>query len=156
MIERATVQQVSSNEVKVELGSLAACGGCTACGAFVQSSPQILRAGNPRGISLRPGDVVEVGFAPGKAVRAGFMVLILPLLLFLAAFAAAGALGVQGDPLKVLAGVGGLAIGFGIAWLRGRSGGNLPEIVRIAPAGAAAEQSICCAPGSASGGSRLS
>ncbi len=150
MIERATVQQVSSNEVKVELGSLAA------CGAFVQSSPQILRAGNPRGISLRPGDVVEVGFAPGKAVRAGFMVLILPLLLFLAAFAAAGALGVQGDPLKVLAGVGGLAIGFGIAWLRGRSGGNLPEIVRIAPAGAAAEQSICCAPGSASGGSRLS
>jgi positive regulator of sigma E activity len=150
MIERAIVQQVSSSEVKVELGSLAACGGCTACGAFGRSGPQLLRAGNPRGISLQPGDVVEVGFAPGKAVRAGFVVLILPLFLFIAAYAAAGALGAQGDLLKVLSGIGGLALGFAIAWLRGRSGGNLPEIVRLAPADAAFGEPSGCATAGAS------
>ncbi len=154
MIERATVQQVSPNEVKVELGSLAACGGCTACGALAKTGPQILRAGNPHGLSLRPGDVVEVGFEPGKAVRAGFLVLIVPLFLFMAAYLAAGALGVQGDPLKVLAGIGGLAAGLGIAWLRSRSGGNLPEIVRVAPADAAVEPLTCGTPGA--GGSALS
>lgn len=143
MTERATVQRVSDREVTVMLRSLAACGGCTACGAFAPQRPQLLRAGNPRGLYLRPGDFVEIGFAPGQAVRAGFTVLIVPLLLFLGGFAAAGAVGAS-EPLKVLAGIGGLAGGFVLAWLRGRSSGDLPEVVGMAPEGATAETAACC------------
>jgi len=53
---------VSDREVTVVLRSLAECGGCSACGAFAPRGPRPLRAGNPRGLSLRPGDVVEIGF----------------------------------------------------------------------------------------------
>ncbi len=143
MTERATVQRVSDREVTIEIGSLAACGGCSACGMFGQRGPQTLRAANTRGLKLQPGDVVEVGFAQGKAMRAAFVVLIVPLILFVAAFVAAGALGVASEPLKALAGLGGLAVGLALAWLRGRSQAELPEVTAVAPAGSAAPSTLC-------------
>ncbi len=155
MTERATVQQVSDRDVTVELRSLAACGGCTACGGiFGPAKPQTLRAGNPRHLSLHAGDLVEVGFAPGKAVGAGFMVLILPLALFIGAFAAAGAMGVTSEPLKVVAGVCALAAGFGIAFLHGRSKSSLPEVVGYARQRDPADAESCCAAGPTLDGTR--
>jgi positive regulator of sigma E activity len=143
MTERATVRRVSDREVTLEMGSLAACGGCSACGLFGPRRPQTLRAANNRGLDLQPGDIVEVGFSGGKAVRAGFLVLILPLILFLGAFAAVGSLGVTSEPLKVLAGLLGLAAGLGLAFLRGRSHADLPEVTRLAPRGSAPPSTLC-------------
>jgi positive regulator of sigma E activity len=143
MIERATVQRVSDREVTLEIGSLAACGGCSACGMFGQRKPQTLRAANRRGLTLHQGDVVEVAFDSGKAVRAAFLLLIVPLFLFLGAFAGAGALGATSEPLKALAGLGGLSVGLALAWLRGRSAAELPEVVRLAPLGSTAPSSLC-------------
>ena len=143
MTERATVQRVSDREITVEMGSLGSCGGCSACGIFGERRPQTLRAANTRGLDLKPGDVVEVGFARGKAVRAAFAVLIVPLILFVAAFVGAGALGVSSEPLKALAGLGGLAAGLGLAWLRGRALTDLPEVTAVAPRGSAAPATVC-------------
>jgi positive regulator of sigma E activity len=134
---------VNDDGVTLALGPLPECGGCTACGLFAPRKPQLLRAANPHGLALQPGDVVEVGFASGKALRMGFMVLILPLVLFLGAFSAAGAAGVTSEPLKVVAGIVGLAAGFALAWARGRARGNLPEVVRVAPPGALAVPAVC-------------
>lgn len=131
MNERATVLQVTDGEVTLEMGAPAACGGCTACGLFAARRRQTLRSANPHGFALQPGDVVEIEFAPGKAVRAAFFVLIVPLLLFLGAFAGARALAAAREPLQVLAGVGGLAAGLALAWLRGRGSTDLPEVARV-------------------------
>ncbi len=142
MSGRATVLQVNDREVTLEIGSVAACGGCTACGLFAERRPQTLRSANPRGLALQPGDVVEIEFAPGRAVRAAFFVLIVPLILFLGAFAAVRALGVASEPLQVLAGVAGLAAGLALAWLRGRGSTDLPEVARVVR-DAAARHPVC-------------
>jgi positive regulator of sigma E activity len=130
MTERATVHQVSERDVTVALRP-PECGGCSACGIFASRQQQLLRAANPRGLELRPGDRVEVGYPPRRAIGAGFVVLVLPLVLFVMGFALVGALGVTSEPLKVLGGFGGLALGFAAAWLRGRSSADLPVITHI-------------------------
>lgn len=151
MNERAIVQRVSDREVTLEMGTPAACGGCTACGLFGERKPQTLRAANPRALPLQAGDVVEVGFASGKALKAAFFVLIVPLILFLGAFAAASALGVRSEPLQVLAGVLGLSAGLTLAWLRGRSSRDLPEVLRVADTGAAPQAASCATEAEATG-----
>jgi sigma-E factor negative regulatory protein RseC len=125
MTERATVHQVSERDVTVALRP-PACGGCAACGVFASRDQQLLRAANPQGLEVRPGDRVEVSYPPRRAIGAGFVVLVLPLVLFVAGFAVAGALGITNEPLKVLAGFAGLALGFGVAWLRGPQSPRAP------------------------------
>ena len=58
------------------------------------------------------------------------MVLILPLILFIVCYYAAGMLlPGAGDPLKVLFGFGGVAAGFVVNLLLGRARRDLPEII---------------------------
>ena len=76
-------------------------------------------------------------------MQAAFLVLMVPLILFVGAFVAAGALGVGSEPLKALAGLGGLAAGLGLAWLHGRTRANLPVVTAVAPPGSAGPTAMC-------------
>ncbi|MBN2050150.1 MAG: SoxR reducing system RseC family protein [Spirochaetales bacterium] len=68
---------------------------------------------NP-GINVTSGDRVRVYLPPGKTIISGFMVLILPLLLFLLFYFLSGRLlGLKDEGLRALCGVFGLFLGFG-------------------------------------------
>ena len=128
MKETAIVKKVEPERVIVECRANADCQGCSRCS--VGKGSRIMEAVNRTGEPLHRGDIVEVYFAPSRAIRASFMVLILPLLLFIASYYATGAaLPAAGDPLKVLFGFAGVAAGFGVNLLLGRARRDLPEII---------------------------
>jgi positive regulator of sigma E activity len=82
--------------------------------------------------------MVEVFVHPGKAIWAGFTVLMLPLILFAGGyFLGERLLGAGNEVLGVVVGLGGLALGFALSYLyhRMRRGKDMPEIVGLARAG---------------------
>ena len=132
MIERGIVSKISEDRlVSVVLCPDEACESCAACAAFGRNKPQAVKTFNSSNLALKPGDFVEIYMAPGRTVKAAFMVLILPLVFFFGVYTAVGRLGVDAEGLKILAG----AIGFGAVFLlnyvtRGNRK-DLPEVVRI-------------------------
>jgi sigma-E factor negative regulatory protein RseC len=81
------------------------------------------------------GDTVEIYLPPGKTIFAGFMVMILPLLLFALGFFLLGlGLPESGEGARVLGGLAGLILGFGISWLYARltKTRDLPLVTEIA------------------------
>lgn len=132
MIERGIVERINDDRtVSVMLCPDEACTSCAACAAFDRNKPQVVRNRNPRDLALAPGDFVEIYLAPGRTIRAAALVLILPLVLFFAAYLAAGRWGLS-EPLRVGAGATGLAAAFVFNFLRRGSPADLPEIRRIA------------------------
>ena len=75
---------------------------------------------------------MEVRVRASAAVQASFLVLILPLALFVAAyFVVQRAAPAAGEPLRVVGGIGGLAAGFALNLVfRGRHR-DLPEVVAV-------------------------
>jgi len=132
MIEQATVSEVRGQTVVLGCKRR---GSCKSCGsAFCKTDTRSFEARNTRGYDLTPGDVVDVYLEPGKTIGAGFLVLIVPLLLFIAAFLVAGRIApAASEGVKALFGLGGLAAGFGLSWLYSRSRGveGLPEITKV-------------------------
>ena len=108
---------------------------CQSCSSsFCSSERRIFEAANPEGLELRIGDVVDIYMSPGKTVAAGFMVLIVPLILFALAYFISGRLVENiGEGMQALSGLVGLASGFGISFLYGRRRrtGDLPRVLRI-------------------------
>ena len=144
------VQEIEGDEVIVRYRDNADCGTCRACSHLFPKKSVTVRARNHRGIGLSRGDWVEVYLSPWKAVREGFLVLILPLLMFFpfywigtlvtgagqaaarAASAGAGQAAGAAPAVPLLLGLAGIASGFALAALRrsrGR-GAELPEIAR--------------------------
>jgi positive regulator of sigma E activity len=114
-----------------------ACGdvaGCPSCSStFCSTKQRQFSAANTRQLELHPDDQVEVYVHPGKALLAGFMVLIFPLLLFILGFAAAGRLlGLASEAARVGIGGAALAAGFGGVFLynRGRGARSMPSVLR--------------------------
>jgi len=102
--------------------------GCEKCGsAFCNIKARTYRASVPTGIDVAEGDEVDVFVPPAKAIAAGFWVLVLPLLLFIAGYLALA--GVESEPVRVAAGVAGLAIGFLLVAVRTKR--RPPELPRI-------------------------
>ncbi len=120
MTEVSTV--LSASEDQAELSCTAE--GCASCAgnSFCNIKARTYTALNPRGISIVPGDVVEVNLPPGKTILSGFMVLLFPLILFFVGFGAVGLVHEgAGEGMKALGGFLGLAAGFGISYLFGRA-----------------------------------
>ena len=87
---------------------------------------------NPQSLDVKTGDRVEYFIAPGKAVKAGFLVLIVPILAFFLFYYLTAVLWPDaGETAKVLAGVGGIALGFLMTFLLKNKTREYPEITRV-------------------------
>ena len=132
MIEQATVSEVRGQTIVLDCKRR---GSCKSCGsAFCRTDTRSFEAANSRGLELSPGDVVDVYLAPGKTIAAGFMVLIVPLFLFVVAYLVVGRISpAASEGIRALFGLGGLGAGFGLSWLfsRTRGAAELPEIAAV-------------------------
>jgi len=148
MTEQGIVEKIEGGLVWITSEQCAGCqheAHCGACGsspgpANVAHHPTIFAtrgglsfaATNPRSFELKRGDRIEYSIAPGKAVKAGFLILIAPLLVFFLFYFLTGRLWpASGESARVLAGVGGIALGFALNFALKRKKTEYPEITRI-------------------------
>jgi positive regulator of sigma E activity len=97
-----------------------------------RSKERLFTVRNSEALRLRAGDRVEYYVSTGKAVKAGFLVLVLPVLSFLLFYGLASLVRPHsGEGLKVLSGVAGLAVAFLLNLALSRHGGDYPEIRRV-------------------------
>ncbi len=131
MIETVTVKEIHDDHVVVAGRAKADCKSCSS--AFCSAADEFqFEVANPRGMPLRPGDRVELRVSTGRTVAAGFLVLIVPLIFFGLFYLVASRL-FASEAAGAGAGLGGLALGFGLSYLAGRArkGKNIPEIVSV-------------------------
>lgn len=87
---------------------------------------------NTHAFDLAPGDRVEYFIAPGKAIKAGFFVLMVPILVFFLFYFLSGVIWTgAGETAKVLAGVGGIVLGFLMNFVLNKRIREFPEITRV-------------------------
>jgi positive regulator of sigma E activity len=99
---------------------------------FGTRKERLFAARNPQSLSIKTGDRVEYFIAPGKAVKAGFLVLIVPILAFFLFYYLTGMLWPDaGETAKVLAGVGGIVMGFVMNFALKNKTREYPEITKV-------------------------
>jgi positive regulator of sigma E activity len=99
---------------------------------FGTRKERLFVARNSQSLDIKSGDRVEYFIAPGKAVKAGFLVLIVPILAFFLFYFLTGlAWPAAGETAKVLAGVGGIALGFALNFALKNRKREYPEITRV-------------------------
>jgi positive regulator of sigma E activity len=119
MTEVTTVIEIHDKEVV--LGCVTS--GCKSCAgsSFCNVSGKTFTAVNSKNIPLKKGDMVDVYLPPGKTIASGFMILMVPLILFLVGlFVVQQAVPGASDGLQALGGFIGLALGFGVGYLFGQ------------------------------------
>lgn len=132
MKETGKINKLEGEKVYLECGDTSACKGCSA-GAFCKTKDREIVAVNRLNIPLHSGDKIEIYLPPGRTIFSGFIVLIFPLLTFIAAFVIAGkVLPGSDEGTRALFGVIGLGAGFGISLLYNRiaKNRNFPEVTR--------------------------
>ena len=132
MKETGKINRIEGENIYLECGDTSACKGCSAS-AFCKTRDREIVAVNHLDIPLHQGDKVEIYLPPGRTIFSGFIVLIFPLLTFIAAFVLAGiAFPGSDEGTRALFGVIGLAAGFGISLLYNRLAQkrNYPEVVK--------------------------
>lgn len=128
MIEKATVIRTEGERVILACESQ----GCKSCSSMFckPGDRREFPAVNPKGLPLHRSDEVEFYVQPGRAILAGFVVLVMPLIAFALAYFAAGVLFSEPtEQVRVLSGLGGLFAGFGFAYLLGRRDNRYPVVV---------------------------
>ena len=131
MTETATIMEIIDRKVKVRIVKGDECKSCGGKSCKVEGREFIARNGNS--LNLEIGDMVRVYLPPGKAILASFMILILPLILFLVCYFVFGAvLKTDSEGIKALFGVLGMAGGFCLSLLvrKSREEEDMPLIVR--------------------------
>ena len=134
MIEKGIVDKVEGDLITVRCLDTEKCSSCS-IGCSSKMQDRIFKALNRKSFSLKKGDLVLVYLDAGKAVWSGFMVLILPLLLFFPFYyAALYLLPGAGESVKVLSGITGIIMGFGVNIIRKRiiKDRDMPEIYKKA------------------------
>jgi sigma-E factor negative regulatory protein RseC len=132
MKERVTVKRIDGDRIICSC-TTSACKSCSG-NSFCNIKIREIEAQKPEDTPVEIGDTVEIHLPPGKTIFAGFMVMILPLILFGLFFALAGLFVPEsGEGLRVLAGVLGLFAGFGSSWLysKATNSRNLPKVLRV-------------------------
>jgi len=132
MKEEATVKTIRGTIVTLTCDD-ENCLGCSV-GSGCSSHERAFDAENPQSLALKPGDRVEVYLRRRSAVTAGLLVFVVPLLLFLAGYLLARpVIGLENEAARSLCGLAGLAAGFVVALLYGksRSAHQLPRIVGV-------------------------
>ena len=135
MVERAIVSKVEENGViRVIMCPDEACESCAACAAFDRNKPQIVKTFNASDLPLKSGDFVEIYMATGRTIKAAFMVLILPLIVFFSLYMGSGRAGMGSEAVRLLIGAAGLAVVFGLNYLRRGNPKDLPQVLRVTEA----------------------
>ena len=120
MTETTKVLEVSSDEVVVGCIT-SSCENCSG-NSFCNVKEKTFTAANPKNLDIHKGDTVDVYLPPGKTIISGFMILMLPLALFLG-----GLIGTRwlvpdsGEGFQALGGFIGMAVGFLIGYLFGQA-----------------------------------
>ena len=133
MIEKAKVIAVNDEIVTLVCGDAEGCASCAAHG-FCATDKKTFEAWNSKGFPIEPGSNVEVFLPTGKTIGSAFMVMIFPLVLFFLFFYGAGMLFDNlSEGRSVLAGLAGIAAGFGINFLVNRKPDRrkMPEITGL-------------------------
>jgi sigma-E factor negative regulatory protein RseC len=132
MTETAIVRSLDGDVIKLACGHNEGCSSCSS--SFCSADTHLFEAANPKGFALKTGDTVDIYLPPGKTVMAGFLVLILPLLLFAAAYLIAGrVIDDATEGTQAVFGLLGLAGGFlfSFTFSRKRKASSLPVIVSV-------------------------
>ena len=133
MVEKAKVIKIDNDIVSLVCSDSESCESCAAHGFCGGVNDKSFEAVNSQGLELEPGDSVEVLLPTAKTIRAAFMVMIFPLLLFFLFFFGAGQLlETPSEGIQVLAGVAGIAAGFGLNFITNKKSGRkgMPDIIR--------------------------
>ena len=133
MYEQATVLAVKNNNTIEVSCKTEACANCHA-GAFCSTKGKTFVARNATERALHSGDLVELYLPPGKTIFAGFIALLVPILLFPVGYYIPSLFNpATGEGLRVITGIGGIAVGFLISRLFSKSRSNeyTPEITKV-------------------------
>jgi positive regulator of sigma E activity len=153
MTEQGIVRKIEGQLVWISAQQCAGCEHelhCGSCGSAESSSGNVRQSNhhehtifatrkerlfavqNPQFLTLKTGDRVEYYIAPGKAIKAGFLVLIVPILAFFLFYYLTGLLWpAAGESAKVLAGVGGIVMGFAMNFVFKNKTREYPEITKV-------------------------
>ena len=132
MVETGIVNSIDGNVIKMGCGPNDGCESCSS--SFCSTDTRVFEAVNPKGLDIDKGDTVDVYLAPGKTVAAGFLVLIVPLILFATGYLLTGKIVPEAsEGIKALFGLTGLAAGFAASFLYSskRREKSMPVIVAI-------------------------
>ncbi|HDQ15385.1 MAG TPA: Fis family transcriptional regulator [Sediminispirochaeta sp.] len=132
MKEAGVIQRIEGEEIFLSCHSDAACKSCGAS-SFCKTQGREIIARNRRRLSLHEGDQVEFFLPPGRTIFSGFIVLIFPLLTFIAGFLMADRLlPDSGEGLKALFGLAGLGAGFAASYIYNyiNKEKNYPEVIK--------------------------
>jgi len=132
MTETATVHSIEGDIIKMGCGRAEGCASCSS--SFCSADTHLFEAINPKQLEIKTGDLVDIYIPPGKAIFAGFLVLIVPLLLFAAGYLITGSV-VAGasEGIRAVIGIAGLAAGFllSFAYSKKRKADSMPVIVSV-------------------------
>jgi len=105
-------------------------------GIFSTPKERLFAVRNPQSLTVETGDRVEYFIAPAKAIKAGFLVLIVPILAFFLFYYLTGVIWPDAsETVKVLLGVGGIAAGFAANFARKNKIREYPEITKVLSSG---------------------
>ena len=131
MYECGVVQKISDRIVTIKCGTNSACAACKS--PICNKKDRIFEVRNNQGFELAVGDEVEFLLPSGRTVFESFLVLILPLLLFIAFYyIGKGIFGAESEGKNIICGLIGIANGFLIAlfYKRLRGSKDIPVITR--------------------------
>ena len=133
MTELGKIKDINGEEIILSCSSLS--GGCKNCSgnSFCSTNGKIFSAINEKKIDLNSGDTVEIYLPPGRTVFAGFMVLIFPLISFIAFYGLSTAIFGRNEGIGVISGVLGLTAGFAITFYYNKVSKrkNTPRITKL-------------------------
>ena len=131
MYECGIVQKITDKIVTIKCGTNSTCAACKS--PICSKKDRIFEVRNTQGFELAEGDEVEFLLPSGRTVFESFLVLILPLLLFIVFYyIGKGIFGADSEGKNILCGVLGIANGFLIAlfYKRLRGSKDIPIITR--------------------------
>jgi len=133
MTELGEITDIDGEEIVLSCSSLS--GGCKSCSgnSFCSANGKFFTALNEKKINLKSGDTVEFYMPPGRTIFAGFMVLIFPLISFIAFYGLSTAFFGNNEGIGVFSGILGLAAGFAITFYYNKVNKrkNTPRITKL-------------------------
>jgi sigma-E factor negative regulatory protein RseC len=116
MYEAGKIIKINHNIATVKCDKSEQCKSCSS--SFCNVKERKFKAINSNDIEIGVGDTVEVYISPGKTILSSFVVLIFPLLMFIAGYILSGKFfNFQTDALKAAGGALGLFLGFILSFL---------------------------------------
>ncbi|MBN2737582.1 MAG: SoxR reducing system RseC family protein [Spirochaetales bacterium] len=131
MNEQGTINKIKGKIAEICINQ--ECGqGCSHCGSHGKAIT--MKAENDQNLDIKIGDKVEIYAPESQAILVGFMIFILPLILFIGFYYLANMIfSDAADYVPVLSGFTGIAIAFLINLVAGKlkKSSGYPKIVKI-------------------------